>query len=322
MITWKRLARNRKITAALTIIALYVLVALLAPVLSPPDDPDDPLPYKVVGSFTDPVPHPPSAEAILGTIPGQFDVYHSLIWGARSALGFGLTVTVITSLIGTLLGAVSGYVGGRFNRITMRVTDAFLAFPPLVGVLLFQLLLTEIDFVSVGNQFVIGYVTKHPIQSLLAGLDLDPIVVTLILFSWMGYARLINANVLQLKQAEFVMAARSIGAGGPRIIWRHLLPSAISPVIVLAARDIGGMVILKSAFAFIGTTGSYVWSWGWGEILVEARNWIVGAGGNPLGYWWVFIPATIALVLFSIGWNLLGNGLNDVLNPYQDHKFL
>lgn len=319
MITWKQLIKNKKCLTALVIISFFFVIAIAAPVLSPPDDPNSPTPIKIVGRFSDPVPHPPSEEATLGTMPGQFDVYHALIWGTRSALRFGLFVTLITASLGTLVGVVAGFVGGRVNRSVMRVTDAFLAFPALAGYLLFQLLFVPIDFIAVGNQFVIS-TNPTEFQQFLTGLNWNPMVITLIFFSWMGYARIINANILQLKQAEFVSAARSIGASNFRIIFQHLLPNAISPSIVLAARDVGGMVILAATFTFVGV-GSLS-DWGWGDILVESRDWIIGVGGNPFSHWWVFLPAMLTLIIFSVAWNLLGNGLNDILNPYQDYKVI
>jgi peptide/nickel transport system permease protein len=136
-------------------------------------------------------------------------------------------------------------------------------------------------------------------------------MLTLILFSWMPYCRLINATMTHLKQSEYVLAARSLGAGQARIILRHLLPNAIPPAVVLAARDIGAMVILDAAFTFIGVGGSVEW----GTLLVLGRDWAIGIGGNPLTYWWVYLPATLTLVLFGVTWNLLGDGLNTTLNP-------
>jgi peptide/nickel transport system permease protein len=286
---------------ACLILAAYFLTAILAPLLAPPDDPAEPSPFRVVGKTTDQSPHPPSAEAPLGTIPGQLDVYHTLVWGTRSALRFGLTVTLITASLGVLIGAVSGYSGGALNGALMRLTDAFLAFPVIAAVWLFRQVLMPASIWSEPN----------PLQQTLADLKLEPILLTLILFSWMPYARLISANISQLKHQEYVQAARSVGAGNSRIIRRHLLPNAISPAIVLAARDVGATVILASAFTFIGLGESTEW----GSLLVLGRDYVIGLGGNPFSYWWVFLPVTLALILFGIGWNLLGDGLNTLLNP-------
>jgi peptide/nickel transport system permease protein len=127
----------------------------------------------------------------------------------------------------------------------------------------------------------------------------------------MSYARIVNTNVVQLRRIEYVEAARSVGVGNARIILRHILPNAIAPAIVLAARDVGAMVILESAFAFIGMGGAVEW----GMMLVAGRDYVIGIGGNPLAYWWTFLPASAALALFGVAWNLVGDGMNTVLNP-------
>ena len=296
-----RFLRNGQVLVGCVIVGFFVVVAILAPQLAPPDDPDNPSTTRVIGKYYDPMPREPNKEILLGTAPGQLDIYYSLVWGTRSALAFGLTVAVSTALFGILLGAFSGYVGGAIHGLIMRVTDAFLAFPVIAGVwLLRQVIMPATPFGEL-----------NAIQQTFFDLGLDPVLLTLILFSWMPYARLTSANVVQLKQTEYVEAARSIGARKRRIIGRHLLPNALSPVIVLGARDVGAMVILATAFTFIGLGASTEW----GQLLVISRDYIIGLSGNPLTYWWVFVPTTLALIFFGIGWNLLGDVLNTVLDP-------
>lgn len=301
----RRFLSRRQNLLACAIVGFYILIAIIAPQLAPPDDADNPSPFKIVGRSYDKIPHPPSAESPLGTIPGQMDVYHTLVWGTRSALRFGLMVTLTTACLGVLIGAISGYYGGAVNGLVMRITDAFLTFPAIAGVwLLGQVMMPASAF---------GEPT--PLQEALIKLKLSPVMLTFILLSWMPYTRLINANIVRLKQTEYVQAARAVGARNVRIILRHLLPNALSPAIVLAARDVGGMVILESAFTFVGLGGATEW----GVLLVTGRDYVIGMGGNPLTYWWVFLPATLALVFFGIGWNLLGDGLNTLLNPRTSH---
>jgi peptide/nickel transport system permease protein len=241
----------------------------------------------------------------------QLDIYHTLVWGARSALRFGLLVTFLTATIGVTVGAVSGYAGGLINGLLMRITDAFLAFPVIAVVWLFHHVLFTPVIIAL-NFWNTGGIDLSPLQDLLLNrLHLDPIMLALIFFSWMPYARITNTLISQLKQAEYVVAAQAMGASGPGIIWRHLLPNAIAPAIVLAARDVGGLVILESAFTFIGLGGTVAW----GVALVAGRDYIIGLGGNPFAYWWSFLPLSLALTLFGIGWNLLGDGLNTMLNP-------
>jgi peptide/nickel transport system permease protein len=148
-------------------------------------------------------------------------------------------------------------------------------------------------------------------ELILYHLKLNPIMIALILFSWMPSARIVNTTVAQLRTAEFVTAARSIGASESRIIFRHLLPNAISPAIVYLARDIGGVVVIASALTFIGFGGDIAWA----IMLVSSREFVIGLSGNPFVYWWSFLPIALAITLFALAWNLLGDGLNVALNP-------
>jgi peptide/nickel transport system permease protein len=292
--------------AALVLIVAFALTALAAPWLAAPADPQDPAPFKVVGKTIDRVPHPPSVGIWLGTLPGQLDVFYSLVWGTRDVLRFGLTVAAGTAVLGIALGAISGYAGGTVSGVILRVTDAFLAFPVIAAVWLFEELVLILSGSAGPNA-----PPPHPLLVLLDRLQLSPLMLALMLFSWMPYTRLIHANVLRVKNNEFVIAARAIGARPLRIVVRHILPSTIAPAIVLFARDVGGVVVLAATFTYIGVGGGSVW----GGLLVAGRDWVIGPGGNVLRYWWVYLPATLALVLFGIAWNLLGDGLNQWLNP-------
>lgn len=313
---------------ALFIVISYVFVAIAAPELAPEKTAEQLAAYNKMASETRFLPHPPAKEAPFGTIatsafasPGMassgpssgnhIDVYTNVIWGTRSAFEFGLIVALTTALFGAIVGAVSAYFGGFLNNVVMRITDAFLAFPIIVGVLLIQQLLS----IMLGNyaSMYALYGEAPPQPNLFIELlsKINPLMLALILFSWMSYARVINAVVMRAKEMDYIKASLALGASHSRIIFHHLLPNTVSPAIVMAARDIGGVVILQATLTFIGLGGGSVW----GGMLAEGRRWIIGPGGNPLTYWWVFIPGTLALVLFGIGWNLLGDGLNEWLNP-------
>ncbi len=319
MWSWRFYFSHLQNWLGLLLVLMFVFMAIFAPFLSP-NDPENLGPSRIVGKVIDTEPQPPSKIAPLGTLPHHGSVYHTLIWGSRSALIFGLIVTSIGGLIGVLIGVISAYSGGFLNKLLMRFTDAFLSFPVIAGVVLIQQLVTialnniGIRFFN-GNLFAAGtgFIEDMPAEiQILANflLKVDPVMIALILFSWMPYARITNAVVTSVKRKDYVLAARAIGARHLRIIFRHLLPNSIAPAIVLAARDVGGMVVLQAAFVFIGFgTGSP-----WGSMLVNGRDWIYSPGGI-FTYWWVFLPVTLALVLFGIGWNLLGDGLNDALNP-------
>jgi peptide/nickel transport system permease protein len=288
-------------------------LALATPRLAPQKDPANPQIWHQVGKASDPIPHPPSNTALLGTLPNQYDVLFTLLWGLRQAFRFGLTITLVTGVFGILYGATSAYLGGLVNNIMMRIADAFLTFPILAAIVfmsqLIAVILKQVVFFDAYRQYGIFSTTLTTFQQLL--LKIDPVAWVLILFSWMPYARLVNSSVLRLRKVEFITSARALGAGHARIILRHLLPNALSPEIVLAARDVGGMVILQATFTFIGLGGNSPW----GDLLARGRNWIVGPGGNPFLYWWTYLPATLLLILFSISWNFMGDNLNEWMNP-------
>ena len=299
------------------IVLAFAAMAVTAPLLSPPNATTQGA-FKKVGRAGDLRPHPPTEGVPLGTVPGQLDVYHAVIWGGREAMMFGLSVAIGAFLFGSLFGAIAGYAGGAVNNIMMRIADAFLTFPSLAGVVFLQQLLA-MTIESMGGTFwfnndyfgrqVYFDFTPPPFAQFL--LNVDPILISLIIFSWMPFARIVNSMVITLKQTEFIQAGRALGGTPWWIIRRHLLPNAISPALVLAARDVGSSVILQATITFIGLGGASAW----GILLSLGRNWVIGPGGNMFSAWWVFLPVTIASVLFGIGWNLIGDGLSEALDP-------
>lgn len=306
---------------ALILLEGFIFIAIAAPFISP-NDPQNPGPFKVVGNIFNSEPQPPSEFAPLGTLPDQTSVYHALVWGTRSAFTFGLSVALISAFIGVLIGAISAYSGGFLNDFLMRITDAFLAFPIIAAVVFIQQIISIILTKAGVNYFVgsfgdfifiepaLNELPKDIAPGLILLKKIDPAMIAFILLSWVPFARVTNTVVMRVKKTDFIEAARAVGAGKFKIIFKHLIPNSLAPAIVLAARDVGGMVVLQATFAFIGLgEGSP-----WGTILVIGRNWIYSPGGI-VDYWWVFLPATLAIVLFGIAWNLLGDGLNDALNP-------
>ena len=291
-------------------------VAIAAPILSP-DDPKQPGPFMRVGRATRGEPQPPDEKSVLGMLPFGIDVYHALVWGSRDALKFGLIVTITTAVFGIFYGALSGVVSQRMGGLLMNIADSFLAFPPIAGVVFLQQLFAA-TVTAMG-----GFYYLHPtlgrvveingpatlIQTLLE--SVNPLMLSLIIFSWMPYARLVHSIVLTLRETDFVQAARALGASPFWVIRRHLFPNSIAPAMVLAARDIGGVVLLQATLTFIQIGGDSIW----GSMLAQARDWVIGPGGSLLTYWWVFIPPTLAVMVFGIAWNMLGDGLSDVLDP-------
>jgi len=297
------------------LVVIYITTAIAAPYLSP-EDPKNPGPFLQVGKRTQTDPLPPSDEAILGMLPRGVDVYHSLIWGSRDALKFGLIVVISSSLFGIFYGAMAGIAGSRVSGLMLRIADAFLAFPPIAGfVLLQQLFATTVT--AMGGWYFksefFGQVLdiRGPMTTIQFLFErVNFLMLSMIIFSWMPYARLVNSMVITVKQTDFVQAARALGASPFWIIRKHLIQNATGPAMVLAARDVGGVVLLQATLTFINLGGDSVW----GEMLAQGRNWVIGPGGSLLGHWWVFLPATLAIMLFGIAWNIIGDGLGDLFH--------
>ena len=299
----------------LLIVTVFVLTALLAPLLSPKnvDTQEEILqPYLRV-------PRPPAPATPLGTLPDQSSVYDALVWGTRDALKFGVGVTAFIFLLGTLIGTLAAFLGGMSSTVLMWTTDIFLAFPVIAGVVFFKqlnnVMLMNLLSTTEYAGFPLDYLEKYgylknftPLLSPL--LKLNPAAVTFALFLWVPYARVMNASVMRLKRVEYVLAAKVSGVKKFRVISRHLIPNAIAPVLVMAAKDIGALVVMQTTFAFIGLGNSTPWAY----VLLSGRDWIFSPKGI-IDYWWVFLPVTIALILFGIGWNLLGDGLIEAMNP-------
>lgn len=299
----------------------FIFVAVAAPMLAP-QDPKAEGAFRRAGRASDPTPRPPTSEALLGTLPGQIDVFYVLVWGTRSAVQFGLLVAGSSLVIGVLVGSAAGYAGGRWNSLVMRIADSFLTFPMLAGVFFIrQILGVAVTarggyfFATADNMSRSVYFFSEPDPVAIFLGSLDPVMITLILFSWMPIARIVNTMVLTLKGTEFITAAHALGGRPFWILRRHLIPNAIGPAIVLATRDVGSAVILQATITFIGLgTGSP-----WGAILSLGRNWVIGPNADLLFSWWIYVPATVTVLLFGIGWNLLGDGLQHALDPYRHH---
>ena len=323
---FRRLLSRWQSVLAMIAVLLIIIIAVAAPLIAPNTNSAGSPWFKVVCERITCFPEPPDIKLPLGSIK-EFDVYHTLIWGFRQSLIFGLLTASITAFIGTILGLVSAYYGGWLDRIIMRICDAFFAFPIVAGVALFaqaSILLT----ISTQNQrsvlmtaanknptffhnITIAAADKVPnfFQNLF--INADPIFIALILFSWMGYTRIIHSQVLQIKKEEYIKAARACGARNFRIIFKHILPNSITPAIVMATRDIGRMVVIQSSLTFIGIGGSSAWA----TLLNLGKNWIIGPGGNLLNRWWIFLPITLALVFFGVTWGFVGDELNHWMNP-------
>jgi len=210
-----------------------------------------------------------------------------VVWGTRTAFKVGLIITLSVATLGIFLGSVSAYYGGAVDMVIMRITDVFMSFP-----------------------FLLAALTLSAILAPVMGKSLIPPSIALIMFGWMGYARLIRSDILSVKEREYVLAAKVLGATDRRILLKHILPNAIYPTMVVASMDMGSYVLSFAALSFLGV-GAEVGYADWGQLISFARDWITDLGQ----YWFIVVYPGMALVLFVLAWNLVGDALRDILDP-------
>jgi len=269
----------------LSLILLFASVALLAPIIAPPKYPYEP--YRIPRSGYSATPQPPSYQHPFGTTQGQYDIYYGVIWGTRTAFRIGFMVVGSILVIGIILGSISGYYGGLVDEIIMRIVDTFMSIPTLV---LAMALVTAL------------------------GHNLDSVMKALIIVGWPSYARLIRGDILSVREETYVEAARAIGCSDLSIIFKHVLPNAIYPLLIMASLDVGAMVLTAAALSFLGL-GAPIGYADWGQMISFARNWIVGPPSNPLAYWYTVVIPGLFILFFVLGWNLLGDAFRDILDP-------
>ncbi len=223
---------------------------------------------------------------IFGMIDGR-DIFYGVVWGTRTAFRIGLIVTFFATLIGLFIGSISGYYGGWIDEVLMRITDVFLSIPFLVAAIVLTTFL---------------------------GTGLDKVMIAMVIFGWMGTARLIRGNILQVKEEQFILAAKALGVRDYLIIMRHVIPNTIFPVVIQASMRMGSLVITAAALSFLGL-GAPTGYADWGSLLNYSRNWLLGAQGDVFKYWFALVYPGTAMVLFVLAWNLLGDALRDTFDP-------
>ncbi len=284
---WRRLRRHRLAVAGFVVLAFIVLCAVFAPQLSPFDptyiDPHwqgNPLPPCFVNSSQ-------CAGHILGTDEVGRDLLSRLLFGARISLTVAFFAVVMEVVIGTILGALAGYYGGWVDYVIMRVTDVFLSIP------LLPLLLVLTGIVAASSS--------------KASLSFLTIVIIIGALSWPGVARLVRATFLSLREREFAEAARAVGNNDFRIIFRHLLPNAIAPIVVQATLDVANVIVLESTLSFLGF-GIQPPTASWGNMLANAQATLEQA-------WWVAVLPGLCILFTVLAINYIGDGLRDALDP-------
>jgi peptide/nickel transport system permease protein len=276
------LIKNPSGFMGLALVLFWILVAVCAPVLAPPSDLDDP--YMMLRHGFSTLPTPPDPTSIWGTTSGGYDIFYGIVWGSRTALIIGLTTVVFTALIGSLVGGISSFYGGYVDYVVMRLIDLFMSIPFLIAVI---------------------------VMTTVLGKGIDKIIVALIVFGWHRYARVIRSEVLVVKEQDFILAAKSMGISQMKIFFKHIIPNAIQPIIVLMSINIGRMVLVAASLSFVGIGSESGFS-DWGQMLNFSRNWIGGTPMNPFLYWYTYTYPSIAILTFVLGWTLLGDGLRDV----------
>jgi len=276
---WRRLRRDRRARLAFALLALLALAGLLAPLLAP-HDPAAQLDVVRAARL------PPSTAHPFGTDQYSRDVLSRLMFGARTSLSIALLAVLLASTVGTLYGAIAGYAGGVVDAVMMRVLDGLLAIPRLL--------------------LLVG------VLALRGDVGVGPLILLLGLTGWFGVSRLVRAEVLSVREREYVTAARALGASAPRILAGHVLPNVLAPVLVAASLGAGNVVVLEAGLSYLGV-GVRPPTPSWGNMILDA----VGAGHVAL--WWLALFPGLCLLLTVLAFTAIGDALRDALDPRSSH---
>ena len=252
-------------------------MAIFAPLITEPNTPDAYQMPRDWGALAVP---PGSPGHPLGTTNVGGDVLYGLVWGARTSLRLSVIVVSLTVFIGVAVGSIAGFQGGKVDEILMRIVDVFLSIPELI----FALAIAAVLGPSFRN-----------------------IILALAVVFWVKYARIMRAQIIHVKENEYVDAARVIGDSPLRIYLKDILPNSITPVVVQATLDMGNIVLVGATLSFIGLSEAGIAEWG---VLVSE-----GQSGISAGRWWASTFPGMMVFLWALGFNLFGDGLRDVLDP-------
>lgn len=274
--------RNPTTLAGGLIVLVLVLMALFAPVIIEANTPNA---YQMPRDFAA-IDAPPGTEGhLLGATPTGGDVLYGVVWGARNSLRLSLIVVSITVVIGVAVGSLAGFLGGRWDSLLMRLVDVFLSIPELI----FALAIAATLGPAFGN-----------------------IILALAIVFWVKYARIVRGQIIHVKKNDYVDAARVIGDSRWRIYLKDVLPNSITPVMVQATLDMGHVVLIGATLSFIGLAEAGLAEWG--NLVSEGQSGIVA------GRWWVATFAGAMVFLWALAFNLLGDGLRDVLDPRTEGR--
>jgi peptide/nickel transport system permease protein len=271
---------RRRLTGAfwcsLALIGLLCLIAIFATQLAPyaPNAQLD-----IVGLKS----QPPSAAHPLGTDQYSRDLLSRMLFGARISLSVAMLAVLLSATVGTAYGLVAGYVGGRIDAVMMRLLDACLAIPRV-------LLLVAV-------------------LALWSPVPLTALILVIGLTGWFEVSRLVRAEVLSVMQREYIVAARGLGASGPGIVWRHVLPNVLNPVIVSATLGVGNVILLEAGLSYLGI-GARAPTASWGSIFFDGSDAFQAT-------WWIALFPGLAIIVTVLAFNVFGSALRDALDPHQ-----
>lgn len=267
----KLLFRNRLTGAGFIIVVLFFILSLLAPLLAP---------HNLYSQNLDIRLESPSRFHLLGVDDLGRDILSRIIAGSRISFKVGLITVSISSITGLIIGSVSGYKGGWIDELIMRFIDILLAFP---GMLL------AISIIAI------------------LGPGLDNVIIALCIVGWVGYARLVRGQILSLKEREYVLASRAMGASGARTVIMHIIPNLLSPLIVQATLGVAGAIVAEASLSFLGL-GTQAPQPSWGSMLNDGQKYLYMAPHMTA------FPG-LAIMIVVMGFNFLGDGLRDILDP-------
>jgi peptide/nickel transport system permease protein len=293
-IVWERFRRHHFALVGLAALVIMVLAATLAPLLAPygPNEIDRTIKDQqyVAHGFA-----PPSAQHWLGTDELNRDMFSRLLWAGRISLAVGFLSVGFAIVIGVVIGSLAGFYGGWLDTVLMRIADLFLSFPFLPTLILISAMLHQ-----------------YKLEGDVTLIQVGTIVTVLALFGWMDSARLVRGQFLSLLHRDFVTAARALGAGGPRIMTRHLIPNSMAPLIVAASLNVGGFIITESAISFLGVGVSPPTA-SWGSMLADFQSYLRYSAVA------VLLPGG-AIFITVMAINFVGDGLRDALDPWLRNR--
>ncbi|MFX3632536.1 MAG: oligopeptide ABC transporter permease [Candidatus Pristimantibacillus sp.] len=268
----RRFKKHKLAVAGLVVLVILTLCAIFAPWIAPYE------PTAVTDSFGE----GPSMEHLMGTDQVGRDQLSRLIYAARVSLAVGIGAIIISVVIGTILGLVSGFYGGWIDNVIMRITDVFMSFPNIILIL---------------------------VIASIVGPGLTNIIIILGFLGWPAVTRLVRGNVLSIKESDYVKASIVLGFRTPRIIFRHILPNTVAPILIYATSGVAGAILEEAALSFLGL-GVQPPTPSWGNMLASAQSLTV-LTSQP----WLWVPPGVLIILIVLSINFIGDALRDALDP-------